>query len=220
MATFIEDKSELNSTCDWIFYPWKSLGLPMRYNEFVKNGTIRNLTRPATLGTWIEDVTEASHNNLQFKDGVEWHPEIPMLHDNVDLSRLEGDLIIRGHGSGLQGSPIGLDCGYSRSPRTLARLLVSCGLPKKFLNKIIVWSCFSGVAHGFAGELAVALGNRGYQGCTIWGCLWAVERIEGAKFYCRPGVRESDLKDKYSRDDMSIATRQDMMVYAVGQRNS
>ncbi len=90
--------------------------------------------------------------------------------DKANLRGLKNDdcIFIWGHGNRKRECIATSDgtCVYASD---IVNILYNIGLRPDFGGSIILWSCFAGVANGFATTLLLHLKTRGYNSVTVYG---------------------------------------------------
>lgn len=172
MAEFTAQGNRLDKYDDIVLFPWSSITVNPQ------DGPARQQTN----ASWNHEVQSFSYTN----GGMD------VVAPPTDLSDIEGDLVIMGHGN--YGDRIAKDVGYTHSARSLARLLEDSQLPKAYAGKVIVWSCFSAAPGGIAQMLAFKLSCRGYLNVAVWGCRWVTGVTVNRCLTCRANTTMANIE--------------------------
>jgi len=125
------------------------------------------------------------------------------------LANLEGNLFIWGHGD--RGHVIADGGNQSLTVRDLALLLERRGLRHDFKGHIILWTCWGGVAGGFARSLSRHLGNLGYA-VPVWGSKYVTANMVSLRFLVIRKTPSDDVSNLSSSQAVR-AYRSDMVFY-------
>jgi len=146
------------------------------------------------------EMSQIYHNN----GGV-----MPRFPDPEVLANLKGNLFIWGHGN--EGHIINDGGDQNLSPGGLAALLQRCGLRLDFKGHIVLWSCWGGVAGGFARSLSRYLGNLGYA-VPVWGSKYIPCNMEVRRFKVIKKMPSDDVSN-IGPDMAERAYKGDMVMY-------